>query len=323
MTTAFIKSYTIICLAVIITGCIILYNLLPGLGTYKGKQATDIWDVPDINSLAATPGGDLIRYGRELIVNTAQYLGPKGTVDHISNGMNCENCHLEAGTRLNGNCFALVATGYPKFRPRSGRVESVEFRVNECFERSLNGKPLDSLSREMRAIVAYLQWVGKDVQKDAKLKGMGIPDLQLLDRAASVTRGQQIFAVKCVKCHTENGQGLLKPDSTGYVYPPLWGPHSYNSAAGIYRISRLAGYIKYNMPFAKVQEEPQLTNEEAWDIAAFINSQDRPQKTFPYDWPKIEAKPFDYPFGPYADSFTVVQHKYGPFERIKKAKGGK
>ena len=74
------------------------------------------------------------------------------------------------------------------------------------------------------------------------------------------------------------------------------------------------------MPLGVTHQKPQLTDEEAWDVAAFISSQPRPVKLFPYDWPKIASKPVDYPFKPYADSFSELQHKYGPFEPIKKAK---
>jgi thiosulfate dehydrogenase len=321
MTAGFIKYYTIIGLAVIITGCIILYNFLPGLGKYQGKDdTTGEWQAPDIYSIPAGAGGDLVRYGKELIVNTAHYLGPRGAIANISNGMNCQNCHPEAGTRINANCFALVASTYPKFRERSGIKESVQFRINDCFERSLNGRPLDSASREMRALVAYIMWVGKDIHKGDKLKGMGIPEPSLLSRTASIGNGEKLFATKCVSCHGVAGQGLLNPDSTGYVYPPLWGEHSYNISAGMYRISRVAGYIKYNMPYTSIQIEPQLSDDEAWDIAAFISSQDRPKKIFPGDWPKIESKPYDYPFGPFADSFVEAQHKYGPFGVIRKSK---
>ena len=110
------------------------------------------------------------------------------------------------------------------------------------------------------------------------------------------------------------------PDSTGYIYPPLWGPHSFNVSAGLYRISRLAAFIKYNMPFGPAQMPPQLSDEDAWDVAAFIISQPRDEKRFPYDWPKIETKPVDYSFGPYADDFSEQQHKYGPFIPIKEAR---
>ena len=320
MSNKFIKYYAITVLLLMISGGIILYRFLPDISYTAVPDDPTIWNIPDINSLPRTTGNALIRYGKELIVNTARYLGPKGSVAIMSNGMNCENCHLEAGTRLNGNCFAMVASTYPKYRDRSGKLESVEFRVNDCMERSLNGKKLDSLSKEMRAMVAYLKWLGAAVPKNVKLKGMGIAALSFPDRAASIDNGKQVYINKCHSCHGENGEGLLKPDSTGYIYPPLWGSHSYNVSAGIYLISRLAGYVKYNMPFTEFQGAPQLSDDEAWDVAAFVNSQKRPEKYFKTDWPVIATKPFDYPFGPYADSFSAIQHKYGPFAAIKKTK---
>ena len=320
MSTRFLRYYTIIGLLIIVIGAVIFYYSLPGLPKYSVQRDPTEWDIPYVNSLPATPEAEMIKYGRELIINTAKYLGPKGTVAHMSNGMNCGNCHLDAGTRLNGNCFAMVATTYPKFRERSGRVESVEYRINECMERSLNGNRLDSLNKEMRAMRAYIVWLGSSVTKGAPLKGMGIPELPLLARAASASKGANVYASKCISCHGPAGQGILNADSTAYTYPPLWGPHSYNVSAGIYRLSRLAGYIKYNMPYTPNPVEPQLNDEDAWDVAAFINSQQRPEKFFVYDWPKMASKPFDYPFGPYVDSFPELQHKYGPFAAIKNAK---
>lgn len=318
MSKNFLKYYIITGLSLIICGAVIFYYSLPGFRKFSVQQDPAVWDVPDIDTVQSTSEAALLRYGRELIINTAKWLGPKGSVAHISNGMNCENCHLDAGTRLDGNCFAMVAGTYPKFRERSGRKESVEFRVNDCMERSLNGEKLDSLSKEMRAMVAYILWLGKDVPKGIKMKGMGIPDIPLLQRAASIGNGEKIFVARCTSCHAANGGGLFNADSSAYFYPPLWGEHSYNVSAGIYRLSRLAGYIKYNMPFMKEPAGPQLSDEEAWDVAAFINSQQRPEKMFASDWPKITSKPFDYPFGPFADSFPELQHKYGPFAAIKK-----
>ncbi len=318
MTNRFLRNYIIVGLLVTITGGIILYQFLPDIKYPVIKSDPTVWNVPDINALPRTPEAGLIRYGRELIVNTSSYLGPKGSIASISNGMNCQNCHLEAGTRIWGNCFAIVASTYPKFRPRSGRLESIEYRVNDCMERSLNGEKLDSLSKEMRAMVAYLKWLGKDVPKENKLKGMGIPQFPFLDRAASVEKGKQVFYLTCRRCHGENGQGQLKPDSSGYIYPSLWGPNSYNVSAGIYLVSRLAGFVKYNMPYTDTPAGSQLLDDEAWDVAAFICSQPRPVKVFKADWPVLATKPFDFPFGPYTDSFSELQHKYGPFAVIKK-----
>ncbi len=278
------------------------------------------WVAPDTNSIAATNEGSLIRYGRDLIANTANYLGPKGSVAHVSNGMNCQNCHINAGAKPYGNCFSAVASTYPTFRPRSGKVESIEFRINDCMQRSLNGKTIDSLSKEMRAMVAYLKWIGKDVPKGVKPKGAGSEDLPFMERPADPVKGKLVFMANCQKCHQQNGEGLLKPDAVSYLYPPLWGPHSYNVGAGLYRLTKFAGFVKNSMPFGATHEKPQITNEEAWDVAAFVNSQPRPIKSFPQDWPKLETKSIDYPYGSYTDSFTEKQHKYGPFAPIKKAK---
>ncbi|GAB3199661.1 thiosulfate dehydrogenase [Pontibacter aydingkolensis] len=286
--------------------------------------ADDMWHAADIDELPATPEGDQIRYGRELIAHTAQYLGPEGSVLQISNGMNCQNCHLDAGTKPFGNNYSRVASTYPKFRARSGTEEDVVKRVNDCFERSLNGQPLEADMKEMQAIVAYINWVGKDVKKDEKPKGAGLIDIELLDRAASPEKGKLIYAQKCQVCHGEEGEGQMMADGKEYQYPPLWGKHSYNNGAGLYRLSNFAKYVKANMPLGATYDRPQLTDEESWDLAAYVNSIPRPVKTSDNtkgkDWPDISKKPFDHPFGPYADSFSEEQHKFGPYQEIIAAK---
>ena len=257
-----------------------------------------------------------IRYGRELITRTAAFLGPNGSVAHLTNGMNCQNCHLDAGTRPWGNNYGAVWSTYPKMRSRSGKLESVEKRVNDCMERSLNGVALDSVSKEMRAIVAYMEWLGTGIAKDSVPKGTGIERLAFLDRAADPARGHEVFTSKCVNCHGPQGEGVMSKDGATYLYPPLWGEHSYNQGAGLFRLSRFAGYVKANMPQGSTYEHPQLSDEETWDVAAFVNSQPRPTKDLTGDWPDISKKPVDHPFGPYVDTFTETQHKYGPFAPI-------
>lgn len=282
-----------------------------------GKKLTDVWIAPDTTSIPTGREGDLIRYGKNLIVHTSEYLGPKGTVMNISNGMNCQNCHLNAGTKTFGNNYSAVASTYPKIRARSGKMESIEKRVNDCFERSLNGQALDSLSHEMRAIVAYIQWVGKDVEKGKSPLGAGIVELAFLDRAASPENGRVIYEQKCMSCHGNGGDGMPNPDGKSYTYPPLWGANSYNLGAGLYRLSRFAGYVKANMPLGATYDAPQLTDEEAWDVAAYVNSMYRPSRDLSKDWPDISKKPVDHPFGPYADGFEEEQHKFGPFKPIQ------
>jgi thiosulfate dehydrogenase len=277
------------------------------------------WQMPDISQISASES-ELIRYGRDLIANTSFYLGPKGKIAAITNGMNCQNCHLDAGTKRWGNNYSGVFSTYPKFRERSGTVENIYKRVNDCVERSLNGKRgLDTSSREMQAIEAYIKWLGQNVPKNIKPVGAGIKDLPFPGRSADPVKGQLVYTQNCQRCHGINGGGSLNADSTSYVYPPLWGVHSYTTAAGLFRISRFAGYVKYNMPFDAPHntDARQLTDEEAWDVAAFVNTQPRPDKNYKKDWPDISGKPIDYPFGPYSDGFSEMQHKYGPFEPIR------
>jgi thiosulfate dehydrogenase len=262
---------------------------------------------------------ELIIYGQDLIAHTSRYLGPKGSVAQITNGMNCQNCHLQAGSKAWGNNFAAVFSTYPKFRDRSGQVETIYKRVADCMERSLNGTAVDSNSREFKAIYAYIKWLGQAVKKGEQPIGSGIEKLPYLDRAADPKKGQIVYTAQCQTCHGANGEGQLAADALEYTYPPLWGSHSYNDGAGLYRISNFAGYVKNNMPnLLTSHENPTLTEAESWDVAAYVNSQSRPHKDQSKDWPKFEKKPLDFPFGPYADSFSESQHKYGPFKPIQK-----
>lgn len=268
------------------------------------------------NKYQIKPEDSLAKYGRELIENTSYYLGPKGKVAAITNGMNCQNCHLDGGTIPWGNNYSAVVPTYPKFRDRSGAIESIEKRVNDCLQRSLNGQAVDSLSREMRAIVAYMHWIGDDLEKGQKPKGSGIVELKYLDRAADPANGAVVYQNQCASCHGQDGLGKSN-ETGGYVYPPLWGPSSYNVGAGLFRLSRFAGYVKMNMPFLQATyKTPVLSDEQAWDVAAFVNSRPRPSKDLSGDWPNISKKPIDHPFGPYKDGFSEEQHKFGPFNPI-------
>lgn len=276
-----------------------------------------MWQAPDWSLVDQEANADEIKYGRELITNTSEYLGPNGKVRKISNGLNCQNCHLQAGTAPLGNNFSAAKSTYPKVRGRSGKSEDIQMRINGCFQRSLNGEVLANDSKEMKAIVAYMNWLGKDVPDGENPKGAGMYEVPLLDRAADPVKGKTIYERQCVTCHMIDGQGVMKADGSGYIYPPLWGEHSYNEGAGLFRMSRFAGYVRANMPFGATYENPILTDEEAWDVAAYVNSLDRPKRDFPNDWPDISKKPMDHPFGPYSDEFSEEQHKFGPFKAMK------
>jgi len=285
-------------------------------GTEVKKDAVAYWTAPDVSSIADAKQKEQVEYGKELIAHTAKYLGPNGSVLKISNGLNCQNCHLQAGTAVFGNNYGSVASLYPKFRARSGSTENIYKRVNDCFERSLNGKAIDTAGKEMQAIVAYINFLGTNVEKGKKAEGSGFKDLAFLDRAADPEKGLTIYTAKCQSCHQANGEGLFNGDKTEYTFPALWAKSSFNDGAGLNRISNFAKYVKYNMPQGTTYQSPQLSDEEAWDVSAYILSQPRPHINVPKDWPDKSKKPFDHPFGPYADNFSEKQHKFGPFKPI-------
>ncbi|HQS07136.1 MAG TPA: c-type cytochrome, partial [Daejeonella sp.] len=251
----------------------------------------EFWIAPEVSTIIDVEQKSEVEYGKDLVAHTAKYLGPNGSVMQISNGMNCQNCHLKAGTAVFGNNYGSVASLYPKFRARSGTEEGIEKRVNDCFERSLNGSALETDSKEMKAIVAYINFLGTNVKKGEKAAGSGFGELAYLDRAADPDKGKAVYTSKCQSCHQPDGSGMLNQDKTEYMFPPLWGKNSYNDGAGLYRISNFAKYVRDNMPQGATYENPILSDEEAWDVAAYINSQTRPHINVPKDWPDKSKKP--------------------------------
>lgn len=289
--------------------------------TSMPKEPIDsTWVAPSLYTDEITKGKEreMVMYGEDLIANTSKYLGPHGSVLQISNGMNCQNCHLDAGTRPWGNNFGAVFSTYPKFRARSGGIENIYKRVNDCFERSLNGRALDTTSYEMQSIYTYLKWLGQGVPKGKKPYSSALPRLPYMNRAADPQKGKTVYINNCQTCHGQRGEGVLNADGQSYSYPPLWGEHSYNDGAGLYRLGHFAAFVKNNMPFNQASHfAPKLTDEEAWDVAAFVNSQPRPHKDQSGDWKDISKKSLDEPFGPYSDPFSEQQHKYGPYKPIQ------
>lgn len=321
----------------IILGIVIMVVIIIQLVTYNDRKKSESkitpitqggdpeindWEAPDLQTDSSLTDAERkkLEYGRNLIAHTSAYFGPKGSLTHISNGMNCQNCHLKAGTQPWANNFATTYTKYPKMSTRSGKNQTLYDRINSCFQRSMNGKLLDTASHEMQAIDAYIKFLGKNAVKGQQPQGAGLPKLSFLNRAADPLKGQEVFINLCQRCHGDKGQGKLNTDGIEYIYPPLWGNDSYNDGAGLYRLSEFASFVKNNMPYQGTSHwSPFLTQEQAWDVAAFVNSQQRPHKDQTNDYPDLKKKPFDAPFGPYADSFPQRQHKYGPYDPIIKA----
>ena len=171
----------------------------------------------------------------------------------------------------------------------------------------------------MKAFVSYLKWLSRFAPEDGTIKGIGFVKIDIPDRVVDLNKGKQVFIKNCVVCHTANGTGLISPDGLTYIYPPLWGTDSYNHGAGMTRVITAAQFIKANMPFGTTYNSPILTDEEAYDVAGYINQQERPKKSNPEkDFPDLKKKPVSTPYPPYADGFSVEQHQMGPFQPIIK-----
>jgi len=228
----------------------------------------------------AAPPNATEEYGRRLVAHTAELLGPdqpEPSLRYTSSRLNCGSCHLGAGTEPGTLNLLQTDEHYPRFSGRSGIVTDIEDRINECMQRSMNGKPLPLDSAEMTAMAAYLRGLGAQyASMGASLrKAEEPPPFKTPNRAADIAMGQIVFSTRCAQCHGADGLGLLATTDKrkGYLFPPLWGPDSFNDGAGMHRVLTAARFIKARMPLG----EPTLTDDEAFDVAAFINFKPRPK----------------------------------------------
>ncbi|TAL09815.1 MAG: c-type cytochrome [Nitrospirae bacterium] len=240
-------------------------------------SAAPAFNPPGMDEIPSGPGGDAIRHGYEIVMDTQRHAKP-----YLGNALSCRNCHLDGGRNPQAGPFVGVYAVLPEYRARGDRMTTIEIRINECFERSLNGRPLPYDSREMGALVSYLAWMSKGVPAGTQLQGRGFPPVTIT-RPGDPIKGRALYGAQCSACHGADGLGNA-------AAPPVWGPQSYNKGAGMARVGIAASFIKRNMPLGQGNT---LTDEEAYDLAAFINNQPRPE--FPgrtLDWPKV-GKPAD------------------------------
>lgn len=216
-----------------------------------------------------------VRRGRALIEHTRDSL-PR----NVGNSLTCANCHVGNGTVADAMPLVGVYARFPQFRSRSARVDRIENRLNDCFERSMNGRALDWDGRDMRDMVAYLAFLSIGFPVGVEMEGQGIPALATMK--GDTLRGQAVFTMNCVACHGPDGQGTL-------AGPPLWGPQSYNIGAGMARVNSAARFIHKLMP----RDRPgTLTPQQAFDVATYINTRPRPDFARKADdWPEGGAPP--------------------------------
>jgi thiosulfate dehydrogenase len=204
---------------------------------------------------------DAVMLGYNIMMNTRKYAPMYVGKD---TGLNCRNCHFDGGRTKDTISLVGVAAVYPKYRKRLQKISTLEERTADCFVYAIAGKAPPSNSPEMKALMAYYQWISKGIPVYADVPWLGLNDLKSKHQPDS-NNGLKVFADQCTMCHGPQGQGSA-------FAPPLWGNRSFTTEAGMSKVPTLAAFIYRFMPLGR----PDLKPETALDIAAFVASQPRP-----------------------------------------------
>jgi thiosulfate dehydrogenase len=271
------------------------------------------WDFPR-NPLTDTTLDDSklsqeVRWGYRIFTNTpgfaSQFAPGRGS---------CNNCHLNGGQRERALPLVGVAGMFPEYNRRAGRLISLGDRIVDCFLRSQNATgrltvendghhPAEAAetlpsptSKEVLAVSAYLAWLsnGSAVGKNPAWRGQNTIPTEALIPVGKLDpkKGEAIFVERCTSCHGVDGQGVAVGDKKP---GPLWGPDSWNDGAGAARIYTLAGIIRFTMPYL---DPGSLTDEDAQQLASFINSKPRPSFPFKDQDYLVEKVPVDSVYYP-------------------------
>lgn len=284
------------------------------------KEPARIWYPKSIETdLPMGEEGAQIKFGYLLVTKTSDYIGPlsKDPENQFAgNNLSCSNCHLNAGRKIGSGSFVGVANRFPQFRGRENKIGTLKERINGCMERSMNGRKMPEDCEEMDAIISYMEWLSDDVPEEIEKLYKGYVKINIPNYKADPVLGKELYIQHCHRCHMEDGIGKRTPgvNFSGYIYPPLGGHDTFNDGAGMNRVITAANFIKANMPFGATYDAPLVTDEEAFHVAAYINTFKRPSKpNKTVDFPEKKLKPVSTPYGPWEDEFSPEQHKFGPF----------
>jgi thiosulfate dehydrogenase len=228
----------------------------------QGTTAPVIYSPPSLQD--APPSiKEAVLLGANILTETGKYAAP-----YVGNKLSCTNCHFKSGITHGGENggLSLVGVGaeYPQYRKRQDYAVDLVTRTNDCFKRSMNGKPLPEESKEMAAIFTYYQWISKGLPVYAEIPWLGLQHLDST-HVPDKTKGGQLFDAKCAACHGKNGGGTP-------AAPPVWGDTSFNDGAGMHKPANLASFAHANMPLGN----PDLSVEDALDVAEYVAAQPRP-----------------------------------------------
>lgn len=215
---------------------------------------------------------DIIEIGYRLVTNTHELLN-----GYVGDRLDCSNCHFGGGITTGGVdggiSLAGVAAKYPRYDPETRSIEDLATRVNNCFTKSMNGKPLPVESKEMQAILTYLTWISSRYPIYGKAPWLGVKPLKSKHKPNPIN-GKKLYSELCADCHGEDGDGGNRSvNHPGMAIPPVFGKNSFNRRAGMNKQDIFASFIYHNMPLG----DPHLQVTEALDIAAYVAEQPRPE----------------------------------------------
>jgi thiosulfate dehydrogenase len=211
--------------------------------------------------------GEVVRFGERIFRDTQG-----NAKEFVGNSLQCSNCHLDSGRLANAAPLWAAYVAFPTYRAKNRHVNTLQERMQGCFLYSMNGKAPALNDKVLVALESYAYFLAKGAATGSELPGRGYPELTKPAKF-DYAHGQQVYAEKCALCHGADGQGQSAADGS-VVFPPLWGARSFNWGAGMSSIASAAGFVKANMPFSQGNT---LTDAEAWDVASYIDSQERPQ----------------------------------------------
>lgn len=224
------------------------------------RTAARDWQPPRLGSIAFTPHSESIRYGADLFNHTPLYASK-----FTSSAISCTSCHAEGGIQPFASPMVGLPKTFPQWNDRAGHMITLKDRIQECFVRSENGRPLDYDGPEMKAFVDYITWLSQPEPGHKPFVGKGLVKLPTL--TPDPVHGEQIYRAQCAGCHGDNGEG--RPP----LFPALWGPMSFNDGAGMNKVEKMAPFVQHNMPQNRMGS---LTPQEAWDVSAFVHTRPRP-----------------------------------------------
>ncbi len=260
------------------TALLAALNATPALATsiamedqsqLPGKVAEQsAFQPPRESDLPDNAFGRLVREGHAIFVDTRAH-----APEFVGNGLNCANCHLEQGRKAGSAPLWAAYTMYPAYRQKNDKVNSYAERLQGCFQFSMNSPKIPPADGPViGALTAYSYWLATGAPVGKALPGRTYPEIPAPKGGYDLAQGERVYAAQCAVCHGANGEGQKVGDD--YAFPPLWGPNSFNWGAGMHRINTAAAFIKENMPLGKGRT---LSDADAWHVAAFMNSHERPQ----------------------------------------------